>query len=508
MEIPLIVGFLRDREAKQNLSRLACDFHSVSSRKRMLATDDATLPRIFVIELVADQTDATRDLVQALTNQRPLADVLVWAPRARAATVRELFRVGARDVVVSQAVTKLTAAVEDLLASQRALPHLRGLRRPSQQRRQQGRYESLLSRSPVMWELFDLCSRIAAAEATVLIVGETGTGKELLARAIHRQSRRRGRFVAANCASIPAELINSELFGHNKGAFTGAEQAKKGLVTHASGGTLFLDEIGDMTPEVQQSLLRMLQEKQVRPVGSLVETAVDVRVVAATNVSLDRAVRAGKFREDLFYRLDVIRMNVPPLRERPEDVLYLFGHFTKRLAKQYGLDTPTYAESFLNALCDFDWPGNVRQLENLSERLVLARPQRVLTAQDFATLRSSTPGDEPPNPLPSSDNGVTVDPSQTLAANLESIVQQREYEYLQAVLQENKGKIAESAAQAGISRRTLLRKMKQHDLEKHQFKQAAKKQAREEAEDRSNPSCDEELPPARAWRGRNGGSAK
>jgi DNA-binding NtrC family response regulator len=323
-----------------------------------------------------------------------------------------------------------------------------------------------------MWDLFELCTRIAPADATVLIVGETGTGKELLARAVHRRSLRSGRFVAANCASIPPELINSELFGHVKGAFTGADRAKTGLVTHAHKGTLFLDEIGDMTFEAQQSLLRMLQERHVRPIGSLVEQEIDVRVVAATNVPLDKVVRDGGFREDLFYRLDVIRMNLPPLRERPEDILFLFGHFSKRLAKHYGLNPPTFAESFLDALLEYAWPGNVRQLENFAERLVLARPQRVLTSRDFAKLRTTSLADARSLPQASrkSDGRPQLDSSKSLQANVDPIVEQLEREYLQAALKQNAGRVGATAAQAGISRRTLLRKMKQYGLDKNAYK--------------------------------------
>lgn len=387
MEKPLIVGFLRDREVRKAVQAIDCEFVPVTSRNRILTTEYSQHPRLLVVEVLADQIDATRDIVQTVRRERPLTDILLWAPRARAAAVREMFRAGAKDVVVSRSVSKLVESVDEILKEQQILPRLNNL---SRQRNKSASFESMLSRSAAMWDLFDLCTRIAPADATVLIVGETGTGKELLARAVHRRSGRRGRFVAANCASVPPELINSELFGHEKGAFTGADRSKTGLVTHAHEGTLFLDEIGDMTAEAQQSLLRMLQEKKIRPVGSVVEKEIDVRVVAATNVPLDQAVGEGDFREDLFYRLDVIRMNVPPLRERHEDILFLFGHFTKKLAKHYGLTPPTYTDSFLDALLEYDWPGNVRQLENFSERLVLSRPQRAMTARDFAKLGTTS----------------------------------------------------------------------------------------------------------------------
>jgi DNA-binding NtrC family response regulator len=469
MDKSLIVGLVRNRTVKQALRGGEYEFEPVGSLKRIVTAEYSHHPRLVLMEVLAEEVATAREIVHTLRRERPLTDVLLWAPQARAAAVRELFRAGAKDVVVSRSPGKLMESLEGILSGQQILPRLNQL---SHRRSRSARFESMLSRSDVMWDLFELCTRIAPADATVLIVGETGTGKELLARAVHRQSHRKGRFVTANCASIPPELINSELFGHEKGAFTGAERSKTGLVAHAHEGTLFLDEIGDMTPEAQQSLLRMLQEKRVRPVGSLEEMVVDVRVVAATNVPLDEAVRAGEFREDLFYRLDVIRMNVPPLRERPEDILFLFGHFSKRLAKHYGLNPPTFSDSFLDALLDYDWPGNVRQLENLSERLVLARPQRALTSRDFAKLRSTSLAEGQRSARTRVERRVQtqLDPSRSLKDNLDPLFEQLEQQYLQSALEQNEGRIAATAKQAGISRRTLLRKMKQHGLSKQMFK--------------------------------------
>jgi DNA-binding NtrC family response regulator len=408
-------------------------------------------------------------VVLALRRERPLTDILLWAPQVRGGAVRELFRAGAKDVIVSQSVLKLVESAQGILQEQQILPRVNDL---SRRRNRSARFESMLSRSEAMWDLFELCTRIAPADATVLIVGETGTGKELLARAVHRHSKRGGRFVTANCASISPELINSELFGHEKGAFTGADRAKTGLIAHAHEGTLFLDEIGDMPPEAQQSLLRMLQEKRVRPVGSVTEREIDARVVAATHVPLDEAARDGTFREDLFYRLDVIRMNVPPLRERTEDILFLFGHFTRRLAKHHGLNPPTFTESFLDTMLEYEWPGNVRQLENFSERLVLSRPDRALTARDFAKLRSTSLANnrQPQRNENERTEESRVDTSKSLRENVDPVVEQQERDYLQSVLKENAGRVGASAAQAGISRRTLLRKINRYGLDKRSFR--------------------------------------
>ncbi len=424
MQTPLIVGFLQDREVRKTIRGVDCDLFLVSTLKRILTTEYPRHPRLLVIQVLVNTIDATREVVESLRRERPLTDILLWAPQVRAAAVRELFRAGAKDVIVSRSPAKLVESIDEILQEQQFLPRLNDL---SRQRNKSARFESMLSRSQAMWDLFELCIRVAPADATVLIIGETGTGKELLARAIHRRSQRKGRFVAANCASMPPELIQSELFGHEKGAFTGADRTKTGLVSHAHEGTLFLDEIGDMTAESQQSLLRMLQEKRIRSVGSLVEREIDARVVAATNVPLDKAVRDGLFREDLFYRLDVIRMNIPPLRERPEDILFLFGHFVKRLAKHYGLQPPTFAESFVDALLEYEWPGNVRQLENFSERLVLARPQRALTSRDFARLGGTSLADSGLARSVIRNQGVRthIDTSKPLQENVNPLVEHK-----------------------------------------------------------------------------------
>lgn len=469
MENPLIVCTLHERRAKDVLESQGYELLSVNSAGQISSTEFPRAPRLFVLQVNAENLEEVQSVIASLRNQWPLTDILVWAPGVESELVRALFQAGVQDVILSPSEAQLQQVVTETLENQQFLPRMHDL---SHQRKKGARFESMLSRSTAMWDLFELCTRVAPTDATVLIVGETGTGKELLARAVHRRSGRPGRFVAANCASIPAELINSELFGHEKGAFTGADRAKRGLVMHANGGTLFLDEIGDMPPEAQLCLLRMLQEKRIRPVGSQTEVEIDVRIVAATNVLLDEAVREGTFREDLFYRLDVIRVNVPPLRQRPEDIFLLFGHFTKRLARHYGLEPPIFTDSFLDALLDYEWPGNVRQLENFSERLVLARFPSALTARDFARLRSTNLA-ETGQTLEHKQQAVwrkSVDPSRTLQENLDPVIEQLEREYLRAKLKQHAGRVADTAEEAGISRRTLLRKMKLYGIEKQDFK--------------------------------------
>ncbi|MCA9138910.1 MAG: sigma-54-dependent Fis family transcriptional regulator [Planctomycetales bacterium] len=465
---PLVVGLVRNAAAKRVFQQGDISLLTVPTAKRLLTAEFPGSPRLFLIEATKQEVQITCEVVVQLRHQYPLTDVLIWAPHASSSTVRSLFHAGVKDVILRQSEDHVLGVVQSVLQDQQILPRLNEL---TKRKARNARFESMLSRSETMWDLFELCERIAQTNATVLIAGETGTGKELIARAVHRRSGRGGRFVAANCASIPQDLINSELFGHEKGAFTGADRAKKGLVTHAGEGTLFLDEIGDMPAEGQLSLLRMLQEKRVRPVGSLSESEIDVRVVAATNVDLHADIKAGNFREDLYYRLDVIRMNVPALRERPEDILFLFGHFIKKNASHYGLQPPSWSDSFLDALVQYDWPGNIRQLQNFSERLVLSRTPKALTARDFDRIRS-TVGDELGSETPRSRMRLPdgVDTSKSLQENIQRITSRVERDYLTALLEKHHGRVIETAKDAGISRRTLLRKMNRYNLEKSTFK--------------------------------------
>ncbi len=231
------------------------------------------------------------------------------------------------------------------------------------------RFPEIVTASPLMNALLDEVALVATSEAGVLIQGESGTGKEMLARAVHQASpRKRGPFVAINCAAIPEALLESELFGHVKGAFTGADSARKGLFQTAQGGTVFLDEIGDMPLALQAKLLRVLQEREVRPVGAAQSLPVDVRIVSATHRDLEVAITEQQFREDLFYRLNVVNLHIPPLRERREDIVPLAQHFVDKLAKKHGRRIIGFAADALDLLMRAEWPGNIRQLMNVVEQ--------------------------------------------------------------------------------------------------------------------------------------------
>jgi DNA-binding NtrC family response regulator len=281
-------------------------------------------------------------------------------------TAIEAIRVGAYDFITKPLDLDILA-----VALQRAVDH-RKLRQQvrvlSEAFERIHSFSGLLGESRVMQELFSRLERIADTETSVLITGESGSGKELTARALHRYSRRKDKpFVAINCSALPDNLLESELFGHVKGAFTDAWQDRKGLLPEADGGTLFLDEIGDIPLSLQPKLLRVLEERTVRPVGGNAEIPVDVRVIAATNIDIDQAVAEGRFREDLYYRLNVIKLDIPPLRTRGADILLLAGKFIGDFAVKQGRKVTGLAESTAKRLLGYEWPGNVRELRNAME---------------------------------------------------------------------------------------------------------------------------------------------
>jgi formate hydrogenlyase transcriptional activator len=301
-----------------------------------------------------------------------------------------------------------------------------------------------------------LVSKVASSEATVLILGETGTGKELIARAIHKRSRRAGgAFILVNCAAIPPSLIASELFGHEKGAFTGALQRRLGRFEAADRGTIFLDEIGDLPAEAQVSLLRVLQEREIERVGSSHPIPVDVRVLAATNRDLEAAVEAGTFREDLYYRLNVFPIRMPPLRERVEDIPILVEYLVDRYAKRVGKNIRNIEKHTLQLLQSYDWPGNVRELQNVIERAVV-----LVDGETFAIDDSWLTNKRPKS---SNGNGRAV----TTLANGEK-------ELIEAALAESEGRVSGprgAAAKLGIPRQTLEWKIRALKIDKLAFRE-------------------------------------
>ena len=322
-----------------------------------------------------------------------------------------------------------------------------------------GAEKPLLGDSPAMQRVRELIDRVAPSDSPVLLTGESGTGKELAARAIHRGSRRaRGRFVAINCASIPENLIESELFGHERGAFTGATETKVGLVELADGGTLFLDEIGELPQPLQAKLLRVLQEREITRVGGLADIPVNIRVVSATNRDLAKAITERTFREDLFYRLNVISIELPPLRERREDIPLLAEHFLARKASKLGRPAMRLSEAVLEALRLGQWRGNVRELENTIERLVVLSDTDVITSDLLPESLGA-----PPRKSSSADGvtklALTAHAMVEEAPDFRSAREQFEREYLEALLRNHGGSVTEAARAAGMSRRNLYDKV-------------------------------------------------
>jgi DNA-binding NtrC family response regulator len=312
------------------------------------------------------------------------------------------------------------------------------------------RLEGIIGESGRMQEVLALAKRVAPSNATVLIRGESGTGKELIARAIHFHSpRASGPLVNLNCAALPEQLLESELFGHEKGAFTGAVAQRKGRFEQADGGSIFLDEIGDLTPALQVKLLRVLQERQFERVGGNHTLAVDVRVLAATHRDLERAMREGTFRDDLYYRLNVVTIQIPPLRERRDDIPLLLEHFLRKFAEKNQRDVTGLTAAARDALLKYDYPGNVRELENVVERAILLCRGRVIDVEDLpATVRPGqrSAGDPLPKDLP----GVLAD---------------IERQAIESALERSGGIQTQAAATLGISERVLRYKMKKYGLE-------------------------------------------
>jgi len=391
------------------------------------------------------------ELCKRIHEARPDVPVLVVTGQADVATAVAALRAGAYDFLTKPIDAKLM-----LIAIARAA-ELRRLDREAKALRRAladvQKFGALIGESPVMRELDDLIVRVAGSDASVLVTGESGTGKELVARSIHEHSRRKdGPFVAVNCAAVPPTLIESELFGHVRGAFTDAKTARDGLFVQADGGTLFLDEVGELPLELQPKLLRALQERKVRPVGSESEVPFDIRIITATNRDLEYLTVEGTFREDLLYRLDVVRLELPPLRARGSDVLLLAQHFIDKMAKTRGGDSKVkgVAPEAAEKLRAYDWPGNVRELENCIERaMALARGDRIVIEDLPTKIRQFTP-----KQIVASAN----DPDEILT--LDELARR----YIGRVLQLLDGNKTRAAQVLGVDRRTLYRRLERHGL--------------------------------------------
>ena len=324
--------------------------------------------------------------------------------------------------------------------------------------------DAIVGRSDKMEDIFRLVERVAPARSTVLITGESGTGKELVAKAIHEASPRADKpFVVVNCSNIPSELLESELFGHTKGAFTGAVAAKKGLFEVADTGSIFLDEIGDLRPETQVRLLRVIQEREFTPIGETSQVKVDVRIIAATNVDLKEAVKNGTFREDLYYRLSVVPIELPPLRQRPEDILPLTQHFIRKYNAENGREiTEQLSAEVLSLLENYNFPGNVRELENIIERAV------VIAATDEITVECLRPEVRSPELVlerMTEAEGASGDIDIARGVNFYDEVKRFEIDLIRRALEQTGGHKSRAARLLGLNATTLNSKIKGYHIQ-------------------------------------------
>jgi DNA-binding NtrC family response regulator len=390
------------------------------------------------------------DVLMYVRERWPEISVIVLTGHGDVQTAVSAIRAGAYDYLVKPVDTG--DALPTVL--RRAIEHHRLLTRNrylEQRLEASERFGGLIGTSRAMRQVYSSVSHVASTDATVLVLGESGTGKELVARSIHEQSTRAGRaFVAINCGALTETLLESELFGHERGAFTGAVARRHGLFEEASGGTLFLDEVGELSPATQVRLLRVLQERHVRPVGSNRSIPIDVRVIAATNRNLEEEVAARHFREDLFYRLNVVAIELPPLRARGDDVLLLAQHFLAKHAARHKKASTTIAPAALSLLVSHDWPGNVRELENAMERAV------ILNGSDRVSIDA----------LPVSLRNSSSPPPRSPAAS-EPLVEARarfERRYLSEVLEAASGNLSSAAKQAGMDRSNFRRLLKRYGV--------------------------------------------
>jgi two-component system, NtrC family, response regulator HydG len=397
---------------------------------------------VIISDLKMAQMDGM-EFLKHIREERPEIPVVLITAFGSIDTAIEAMKNGAYHYIVKPfKLAEMSVTLDRALERHRITKENQLLR---QEVKQSYKLGDVIGKSAGMRAIFDLVKRVSQSTANILVTGESGSGKEMIARAIHNSGPRASKpFVAINCTAIPETLLESELFGHAKGSFTGAIQRKKGL-EEANGGTLFLDEIGDMSPSLQAKLLRVLQEKKVRPVGDNALIDIDVRIIAATHKDLKQAIREERFREDLFYRLSVIPVSIPSLRDRTDDIPLLAEHFFRKYAAQNGAKVKGFSKGAMNKLVKMRWTGNVRELENMVERAV------VLAQGDWIEE-----GDIP--------DPETADPDQTFRSSTKDFptLAQLEERYIRAVMEKTAGRKDKAAQILGINRRTLYRKEREY----------------------------------------------
>jgi DNA-binding NtrC family response regulator len=454
-------GELAARQIKAALRGTHRQVFICPSAREALAMLPQTQPDLIVTSLELHDLSGAR-LIEVLRDRAPGVPIIATVAEPSMALGIRAVRAGADDVLPQPIQPQeLRRTCERVLASARASQDLVRVR---EQVRDRHGFSHMLTQSPRMLRVFDQIRAVATTDATVLILGETGTGKELVSRAIHERSRRRDKpFISINCGAFSESLLESELFGHEKGSFTGASGRRRGVFEMSDGGTLFLDELGETSVNVQVNLLRVLEEMSFRRVGGQDLVNVDTRIIAATNANLEEKTRNGSFRDDLYYRLNVFPIQLPPLRERIEDIPLLTRHFIEDAAREYDLAAPSMAPDALEAICNYRWPGNVRQLRALCERWIIVSAGRQITIDqlplEMQPGRAAKPDQYGTTPL------LTIDQTQPMRAAVERTVAQVERTYLHRLLQLNHGHLVQTSRSAGITRRTLYTKMKSYGLD-------------------------------------------
>ncbi len=453
-DTPLIREHLRVLLAKDGHEvETAADGHSA-----LQALHDRTF-HLLITDLRMPETDGLELLATIRTEKLPMG-VIVLTGYGDTHVALDAMKSGADDFVTKPyEPDHFRFLVRRILERRQLHDELQQLRR---QLREDYSFQNMVAKSPKMNRVFDLIGQVGPHPSTVLIHGETGTGKELVAQAIHSASGRRGKLVAVNCAALSESLLESELFGHERGAYTGADRRKEGRFELAHGGTLFLDEIAEISPAVQAKLLRVLQSGQFERLGGTETLTVDVRLVAASNKRLEDEVKARRFRSDLFYRLNVIRLDLPPLRDRKEDIPLLATHFVER---NRGMSTPPVTEiepEAMQALIEHDWPGNVRELEN-------AIRASIALADGPAIRRDCLPPTVAPRPA-SGPTSPLIDIERPLPEMTEDLISRVEREYLSLLLTRYKGNVARCARHSGLSRRSVTQKLQKYELDRSLYK--------------------------------------
>jgi len=397
-------------------------------------------PGIMIADLVMPSMDGI-ELMKRAKVQQPGIEVIIITAYASIPTAIAAMKEGAYDYIEKPFSPERAELLVEKLSEYRELVEENISLR--QRLEDHYRFENIITKSPKMQRLIELIKVVGKSNATVLITGESGTGKELVARAIHSQSHRHNKpFIAVSCAALPESLLESELFGHEKGSFTGAYTQKKGKFEFANGGALFLDEIGEMSANIQVHLLRVLEEKEFTRVGGNEPIRVDVRVISATNKDLRKAIEKQEFREDLYYRLNVVNIELPPLRERKEDIPLLAEHFLNKFASENRKEVTGFSPDAMEFLLDYDWPGNVRELENAIERAVILAEDSLITIADLPQKNLSL--------------AYSTTPRKAL--------KEVEKEHILNVLRETGENYSEAARILGVSRMTLYKKAKEYGL--------------------------------------------